>query len=63
MADFLQALHRFDNQKIQEARQAILNPGSIARRQKYALMDASIANFVNTLALDSDQNIKVVFYI
>jgi hypothetical protein len=42
MLDFLATLHKYDDKKVQEAREAMLKPGSIYRRREFKAMDADI---------------------
>uniref|UniRef100_A0A914HAE4 FLYWCH-type domain-containing protein n=1 Tax=Globodera rostochiensis TaxID=31243 RepID=A0A914HAE4_GLORO len=60
MLDFLASLHKFDSQKTQEAREALLQPGSISRRPEYVQMDKTIKHLVKNAPLHTDEDIKAL---
>jgi hypothetical protein len=45
MLDFLASLHKYDDKKVQDAREATLRPGKIYRRREYKDMDLNMTSW------------------
>jgi hypothetical protein len=58
MLDFLASLHKYDDKKVQEAREATLRPGKIYRRREYKDMDLNIKRTVANAPLNTDAEIS-----